>query len=210
METIYFAAIDISIPKGNASVYSLATWAQLIHAASKVIGEPMSSSATWQASENAVWNFQQWRSKHRMIYNNFSCITWFSSKIFKELPTPFRIKSKLFSLASKSLCVTTAPASFQLHFLTPSPLSLQGDTLASCQFFKRLLPASWNVVASAWNAVPPALGMSVSFLSFGSQLTLLFKEVFSDHSFQVMFPNFIGVPSWLLPENVSQIIIIYF
>lgn len=92
----------------------------------------------------------------------------------------------------------------------PSPLSLQGDTLASCQVFKRLLPASWNVVFSAWNAVPPALGMSVSFLSFGSQLTLLFKEVFSDHSFQVMFPNFIGVPSWLLPENVSQIIIIYF
>ena len=52
-----------------------------------------------------------------------SYITWFDSKIFQELPSTLRIKSKLFTIASKSLCAVTAPASFQPHFLTPFPLT---------------------------------------------------------------------------------------
>lgn len=122
-----------------------------------------------------------------MIYNNFSGITRFSSKIFQELPTPLRIKSKLFTITSKSLCAMTTPASFQPHFLTPSSLSLQGDTgllpvlqkapssLLECGrlFLECCSPCPWYVCLFFC-----PLGLSLLSSSKRSSLTILSKTYF--------------------------------
>lgn len=147
---------------------------------------------------------EKWCWKHRIIYNNLSCIAWLgvTQKSFKGYPLHLELNLNSVWLPANP-CMPHSGLSFRLHLLTPSPCSPQGDhwlPASSSEVFQA--PGTWWPL---WNAAPlPAPCMSASPPSPESQFISLSEEVISGHLLNICFLIFNQGPFLFSPIQCSR------